>query len=577
MRKLPVTLILLVILAACTPSPLGRTLRQADALIEDNPDSALALVSAIPSSSLVSPGDRALHALLLTQALTKTYNVITSDSLITLAVNHYRDRDPRRFMKSLFYRGDIRHSDARYPDAMRDAMRAHDLAVELNDPYWRAKTAELMGFIFSKVHLRSDGAAYSLEAATYYNKVGKVANHRYALCDYAIDLGNAGEEIVCCKILDSISTVTKLDKSDPYLVKYCAANLFTIGYFLNDSNRYNLIERNFDDIVSFLPETAHINNYKAMYSLDKGDLDSALLYITRADKLNNSLQEQALVYKLYSDYYERTNNYRLAKTYLDSALQVQNEETKRLLEQTVIGAQRDAIAARLTTQQKHENDFKRNIIFLIVILVLALTLVFVYVKTNYHIKRIKQDSLVSDFLSVSEQFIPYGDETLFDDTQTESTVVETISCDVENTEIHETGSDAHVLVENLFREKWEMLNMLCNQYFEIGNDSKYRVSILNRIYSEINKMTSESEIRKIEDSVNRYMNNVVNCLREECPFLKKDDITFLTLIIAGFSAKTVCMFTNISLKNFYTKKSRLLKRIKESGSSKVELILSKFP
>ncbi len=60
------------------------------------------------------------------------------------------------------------------------------------------------------------------------------------------------------------------------------------------------------------------------------------------------------------------------------------------------------------------------------------------------------------------------------------------------------------------------------------------------------------------------MNNIIKKLREQCSFLKEEDIVFITLIYAGLSPRAVCFFTDIKLKNFYTKKRRLVERIDNS-------------
>ena len=68
----------------------------ADSLMQADPDSALAIVSAI--DSLRGEGDRAYRDLLLTQARYKTYQHIlaSDDSAITCAIAWYRAHDGER-------------------------------------------------------------------------------------------------------------------------------------------------------------------------------------------------------------------------------------------------------------------------------------------------------------------------------------------------------------------------------------------------------------------------------------------------------------------------------------------------
>lgn len=83
-------------------------------------------------------------------------------------------------------------------------------------------------------------------------------------------------------------------------------------------------------------------------------------------------------------------------------------------------------------------------------------------------------------------------------------------------------------------------------------------------------------MNEIVESVDKYFNGIVTLLREECGFINEDDITFLALIIAGFSVRAVCYFTDIKYKNYYLKKSRLCKRIELSDAVHKELFLTKI-
>lgn len=62
----------------------------------------------------------------------------------------------------------------------------------------------------------------------------------------------------------------------------------------------------------------------------------------------------------------------------------------------------------------------------------------------------------------------------------------------------------------------------------------------------------------------------------QCPWLKSDDITFIMLIYAGFSPRTICLFTGIKIKYFYGKRSRLTERIMASDAKEKELFCSKM-
>lgn len=91
--------------------------------------------------------------------------------------------------------------------------------------------------------------------------------------------------------------------------------------------------------------------------------------------------------------------------------------------------------------------------------------------------------------------------------------------------------------------------------------------MVKNIERELEKMRSPKNIMMIVDSVNRYMDGIIDRLRAECHFLKNDDITFLALLYAGFSPRAVCLFTGIKLKYYYNKRSRIIGRIRNALGS----------
>lgn len=78
----------------------------ADSLMEEYPDSALVILESIFSPQKMPRADRALYALLLTQARHKNYIALEDDSLIKTAVEYYGDRKKSvRAAKAHYYWG----------------------------------------------------------------------------------------------------------------------------------------------------------------------------------------------------------------------------------------------------------------------------------------------------------------------------------------------------------------------------------------------------------------------------------------------------------------------------------------
>lgn len=93
-----------IILAACS-SPEHKLLKQADSIITDHPDSAMAILSAIDPDRL-GKRDFPYYALLHAQAQVETGNPAPDDSLINVAYEKYGAMRGDRGIRANFYLGE---------------------------------------------------------------------------------------------------------------------------------------------------------------------------------------------------------------------------------------------------------------------------------------------------------------------------------------------------------------------------------------------------------------------------------------------------------------------------------------
>lgn len=100
------SILMSVSLSSCSSSGKSPLLLSADSLMEIYPDSALSILESISSPQKLPRADRALYALLLTQARHKNYIALGDDSLIKTAVEYYGDKKKSvRAAKAHYYWG----------------------------------------------------------------------------------------------------------------------------------------------------------------------------------------------------------------------------------------------------------------------------------------------------------------------------------------------------------------------------------------------------------------------------------------------------------------------------------------
>lgn len=122
----------LLFLSSCTSRKENQLLLYADSLMTEYPDSALAFLESIPFPQKLSHGDRALYALLLTQARHKNYVTLNDDSLIKVAVNYYGKKKSLRAAQAHYYWGATYRDMERIPFAVDKYLDAIQLMPDEN-------------------------------------------------------------------------------------------------------------------------------------------------------------------------------------------------------------------------------------------------------------------------------------------------------------------------------------------------------------------------------------------------------------------------------------------------------------
>lgn len=544
--------LLLGALTACD-SPVGKALREVDAIIEDDPAKALDRLEQLHVGGMTS-ADSAYYALLYTQAQIKNYIRVSSDSLISVAYSRYRnaaDIDLRR--RAHFYKAQVAFYAGDFRESMKDATVAYDLAKDEDNPYWIAKTAELIGDLLFCVYNYEQSEFFKAEAADNYLKADKIRNHRFALSDLATQYLNEGKEKEAVILFDSLRTVIEHEEPfDSVLNHFIMLGLCSV--FL-DNNQHEELEESLphdaDSLHAYIEEVdiAILKSYVMAKEDDSEKVDRLL-----AEVYAQSDDEKERIRIMYASYehLKQAGRYGQALELADSLLYLQSSIAEQMLKESVVGVQRDYYSSKAEYQEHQTRTMRHIIVIVTCIAVFVIFLLVVIFRLKSRAKRAELEANLLAIMNMREQ----TERLAYDNRRLSSELSKTTA--------------------TLFRDKWTTLNMLCDEYFEKGDSERTRVFILDNIEKELIKLRSRDSLNEIEASVNAYMGNIVTLLRQECTFLKNDDYIFLSLIYAGLSVRAVCLFMNIKYKMFYLKKSRLSKRILASEAPHRQLFIDRL-
>lgn len=575
------TVFLLTCLIMCTGNPSVSLLEKAEDCMEEYPDSSLMILRGIAPSSLHSKKHKAKYALLLTQALVKNDSVITSDSLIRQAVNYYsKHPNSPDLMKSAFYHAEVLRGLENITEAVKTSTQAYNIAQKLNDPYWIAKSAEQLMFIFNAGYNREEAAKYSKIASEFYAKAGRRLNHLYSLCDYALDLISTNHISKAAYLSDSLINIVQREYGASPLLGYVYQVKFIAAVELNDFNNAEKCYKNILALSHFISPSIRVHINHAIILSKKGNDDLAFTELKQIEEKCYSHSDKASLFEAYINLYKSKGDFYNAACYLDSALTLQNESVHDILKRDVVLSQKDYYDSNYRVEHKKSLNYKKLIISCAVLFICFILMIMCIYRMNIKRKNKKIESKVKDLFILSAQLVDTETEKgslqkqLHEKEQENNSLKRVLDFkNSEQVQLKYSLNEAEHLqvklkseISSLFKNQWNILNMLCYEYLEKGDSESTRSSILKSVEDQIRKINNPKSIKAIEDSVNKYMNNIIIRLRQECRFLKEADLNFLTLICAGFSQRSICFLLNIKQKNYYAKKQRLILRIINSDN-----------
>ena len=345
-------LLILVALISCNdPKPITDTLHRAEALMNEYPDSAWTLLNTISPDEMGQNRNRALYALLYTQAQDKTYRDETNDSLISVAVDYYRNTDNvRHKFLSYYYKGRVMMNAGESIKAMLSFLEAESLCEDVNDGYLLGLLYTQMGDIYKNYYDYPRSLEMFQKATACYEQAGKDLHYLYALVDQANVYKNMGKNEDAFKLLQFVLKEGE-QKNYRGLIKSSLGDLIMLCVKLKNWNEADLLiqkfQRSYDMFAmssSFLADIAEIHAMKKEWNISQEVLrkawqrtqtenDTIVLYFTEA-RIHEIRNPQSETY--YS---------------MLEGLKKQSHSIRRSMEQPVLTVQNDLLTTKLEYQQ----------------------------------------------------------------------------------------------------------------------------------------------------------------------------------------------------------------------------------
>ena len=592
-------LFILVALISCNdPKSVTDTLHRAEALMNEEPDSAWTLLNTISPDEMGQNRNRALYALLYTQAQDKTYRDETNDSLISVAVDYYRDTDDvRRKFLSYYYKGRVHFTTKDYLGAMTCYMEAEQLADEVGDDYLVGLLYAELGRIYNIYYDYPKSLEAYQKAAECYERAGKIRHRNYMWLNQGLVCRNLDRfdesERLLRMVLDSAQ-----GKGDDTLIKSCMGNLVLL--YIEEKRMQEAQE-----LYVALESVAGINygsaSFKGVLSqmyASKDEYVEAMALLERGWACAEERMDSVNLYISSSALLAKQGKNDLAYQELLKGVTLQNKEAKQTLQQPVLTAQRDYLSEKLEFEAYKLRMEKRLRILYILLFALAIVMV-VYVLSR-KLKKEKEkarktiDELNHEMLQrdkESRHKIASLLEELEDKDKSASASILCLRSELQKQEedyhryikeaeelqysLEDKLSQKTVLMADLFKNWFASMSKLLSVLVQNGKEEtknkklRKEVTIWQEKYYEGNKA-----YREVEKLVNRYNDDAMLHFRQEMKWTEETDYRRVCYFFAGFSIHLIAILMEETEDSIYQKRHRLRKYLETSDLLHKDLYLA---
>ena len=386
MKNILSILLLLLAFTACgDKSSLTDVLNRAEVLMNEHPDSSLTLLRTLSFDDFKKESNRARYALLHSQALDKNYIDVTSDSIISVAVDYYKnENEVRNKFLSYYYMGRVHANGERYLQATSCLMEAEQLADEVGDDYLSGLLYSEMGRIYDIYYDYPKSLEAYQNAAECYERIGKIGHRNYMWYYQSAVCRNMNKYDKAEQLLQETLIMAK-EESDDILLKSCIGDLIMLYVDLNrKTEALTLYEQSVLKQEEF-GSSSFMGTLATLYA-SEGDLVKAESFLKQGWERAMNHTDSICLYLSSSEVRDLSNDRNTAYQELLKGVSLQNKETHQALQQPILTAQRDYLSEKVAFEAYRLRMEKRqnllSVLFLVLLLIVSVYVFYQLLKRN---------------------------------------------------------------------------------------------------------------------------------------------------------------------------------------------------
>lgn len=524
-------------------------LNEAEALLQNKPDSALSILQQFTPGS--QQAEQSKYALLYSAALDQNHIKTTSDSLIRKAWNYYKyhPKDLRNQCTTLYYWGRIKLRANDKAGALRLFLEIEKKLKDTNEPYYKGLLYSQIGEVYYAQMNYNRAYHYFRESRNNFRQSENLREEAEATLDMAAATYHSKDVEKAIRLYSSALDLADEQKSDK-LAKSSLTNLASL-YVISGKKQipHDLLLR---IELSARKDTLYGYHTLVDVQLLKNHMDSARHYLKLAETHTTDIRDMANLYYTAYRIEAQSKNFEKATENIHRYIYLTDSLTRSNMQFSAGMVEREYFQEQSAFAEYRMKNRTILEISSIIIVILLSGIAWYIIRQRMRLQRERTDRYL---LLVEEANSEYKALTERMEGQ-------------RNTENHLKG---------LIASRFDIIDKLGKTYYERVNTSSQQAAMFQEVKQIITDFSENGEmLQELELIVNTCHDNAMQKLRNDFPAMKETDIRLLCYIFVGFSPQVISLFMKDTVANVYARKSRLKSRIKSAETANKDLFLSLF-
>ena len=486
-------------------------LDEAEALIQNKPDSALTILQQLKSEG--SQAEQARYALLYSEALDKNHIKATNDSLIRRAWEYYKHhpKDLRRQCKTLYYWGKVKLRAGDKPGALRLYLKVEEKLKDTNEPYYAGLLYSQIGEVYYDQMNYSRAYHYFREARNNFRQSDNTREETEATLDMAAATFNSKDMEKAMRLYSAALDLADEHKFDK-LAKASLTNLASL-YVVSGKKQipHDLLQR---IELSARQDTLYGYHTLVDANLLKNRIDSARYYLALAEAHSTDIRDIAdLQYTAYR-IEAQARNFEKATEKIHHYIYLTDSLTRSNMQFSAGMVERDYFKERSNFAEYRMKNRTIWEIAVASVIFLILGVAYYIIRQRLRLQRERTDHYL---LLAEEANFQY--KTL--------------------TEHMEGQRNAESHLKGLIASRFDIIDKLGKTYYERENSASQQAAMFHEVKQIITDFAENNELlQELELIVNTCHDNAMEKLRNDFPSMKEAHYLLLAEE-ANFQYKTL--------------------------------------